>query len=66
MKPKVLRCPQCGSEKVAEILYGYPIFEAIKDDLETGRTVLGGCIVEEDAPQWSCQACSLEFGQVNQ
>lgn len=50
------RCPACGSERVAPIIYGYPSAEA-GAAAERGELVLGGCMVWFGAPQWECLAC---------
>lgn len=58
------RCPKCGSEKVAEILWGMPAYsEELQYDLDEGRVVLGGCFVGEDGedPFWHCTSCGHEF-----
>jgi hypothetical protein len=51
------KCPECGSQRIATILYGFPDFEAIKDDLESGRIILGGCCISDTDPAWQCLAC---------
>lgn len=43
--PKYDPCPNCGSDEVVEILYGYPSPE-MRKDVEQGRAVLGGCLLE--------------------
>ena len=35
------KCPECGSAKVAEIVYGYPSFDWEKD-VDSGKVVLAG------------------------
>ena len=53
-------CPQCGSKRVASILYGLPMFnEELERRLSTGEIVLGGCCVCEDDP-----ICALSAGIV--
>lgn len=54
------KCPKCGDENIAEILYGLPAFdESLERDLESGKVVLGGC--EDDAKCWHCNSCKNEF-----
>ena len=31
-------------------------------ELDSGRAVLGGCIVSETTPRWHCHACQHEWG----
>lgn len=57
MKPK--HCPKCNSKSIANILWGYPVRSAKLDRaLEERRTVLGGCCVGLDDPNWQCNYCS--------
>ena len=59
-----VRCPACGSPRVASILYGLPHFTPeLERELDERRTVLGGCVVFEDSPQWECVACNHRWGQ---
>ena len=59
-------CPSCGSSDIARILYGEPAFsEELRRDLESGRIVLGGCvIVKGQIPKYRCNDCGHEFGVV--
>ena len=44
------KCPECGSGKVVNIIYGYlELSENLKKDLDAGKTRLGGCCVSEDS-----------------
>ena len=46
-----MRCPECDSSSVAEILWGYPAdIDRIKDALDKKEIVLGGCLVTEHDP----------------
>ena len=59
-KPK--RCPSCGHEPVASILYGMPAMnEDTRERLLSGRLVLAGCTVTDDDPAWECGACGLRM-----
>ena len=49
-----LVCRECGQPGVA-IAYGYPSAELV-EAADAGRVVLGGCVVYEDMPMWSCAA----------
>jgi hypothetical protein len=55
-------CPRCGSDAVAEILYGYPAFsEDLRKEMDSGHIVLGGCVVWDDQADLACTTCGLEF-----
>lgn len=57
------KCPACGYERVAEIIYGLVMIDAgLEADLKAGKTRLGGCIVSDDNPQWWCAACGHNWG----
>ena len=59
-------CPACRSPRVAGILYGLPIFTPeLQQELDQGKTVLGGCCVFGDDPQWECQACGHRWGRLD-
>ncbi len=53
-----MKCPKCGSRRVAPILYGLPsIDEETERKLENEDLYLGGCSVSEEAPRYHCFAC---------
>jgi DNA-directed RNA polymerase subunit RPC12/RpoP len=60
------RCPQCGSQKIAEILYGFLDVSApeVRDDLDQGRAILGGCCPDAESKDWSCHACGHKWGDL--
>jgi predicted Zn-ribbon and HTH transcriptional regulator len=59
-KPKT--CSECGSRRIANILYGYPSFsDEERRDVELGKIVLGSCVVTDDDPVWSCADCGKSF-----
>ena len=59
-KPK--RCPACGSENIAGILYGLPVFSpSLEKEIKENKTVLGGCCITEDDPAWKCIDCNAEI-----
>jgi hypothetical protein len=60
VKQKHSNCPECGSENVAEIIFGYPGEELIGQS-ERGEIVLGGCCVTEDDPEWHCNDCDISW-----
>lgn len=57
-KTKPRKCPQCGSVRVASILYGLPDYgEELERKLKEGRIILGGCCALKDDPTWQCADC---------
>ena len=55
------KCPACGSNRVADILYGLPDFsDELCAELDAGRTVLGGCCLTGDDPEWQCVECEAK------
>lgn len=55
-------CPCCGFTPVGNILYGYPQFtDELKQKINTGHIVLGGCLVPRNAPRWKCSKCGVSF-----
>ena len=57
-------CPECGSNRIADILYGLPHYgyPDLRRDLDEGRIVLGGCLVESGQPRWFCMSCRVPLG----
>ncbi|HEX9935359.1 MAG TPA: hypothetical protein VGB38_09200 [bacterium] len=55
------KCPKCGSPRVADILYGLQVFHKVEKDIEAGRIVLGGCIVDNNNPEWQCVECKTNI-----
>jgi hypothetical protein len=56
------QCPECGAA-VRPIMYGYPTAEA-QGAVARGEIVLGGCVISEEAPIWSCRLCGAEGGRL--
>ncbi len=54
-------CPECGSDDVAEIVYGFPGPE-LAEQAERGEVILGGCCVPLAPAKWGCHACDHEWG----
>ncbi len=53
---KKKKCPSCGSDNVASIVYGYPSSEwDWEKDVDSGKVVLGGCCVRNE--KWECNKC---------
>ncbi len=62
-KPR--KCPKCGSSTIANILYGMPIWdERLQEKLDTNKTVLGGCVICDDDPEWHCTNCNSDIIKV--
>ena len=55
------KCPNCGSNKTAEIIYGMATYEMSLQE-QKGEIKIGGCCVSENDPRWHCFACGHEFG----
>ena len=57
-KRKPRRCPECSSDKIANIFYGLPILSPeLKRDIENKKVFLGGCEIYPDDPTWRCADC---------
>ncbi|HLA09031.1 MAG TPA: hypothetical protein VJ023_00325 [Pyrinomonadaceae bacterium] len=63
-KPRT--CLECGSKRVAVILYGLPNFS--DDELmrkeELGKIVFGGCVITGEDPLWQCVDCRQKYDRV--
>ncbi|WP_203329171.1 hypothetical protein [Candidatus Laterigemmans baculatus] len=52
---KPVKCPKCGGQPVARIVYGLPHFsDELEQEIQSGKTVLGGCCISGDDPEWQC------------
>ncbi len=59
-----ITCPYCGSERIAEVIYGMPAYnQELRDGLDAGELVLHGCVIESDDSMYpyECQACGRRF-----
>ncbi len=54
-------CPECGSDSVIPIMYGYPSAKGF-EAAERGEVALGGGVVSDESPEWECQTCHIWFG----
>lgn len=55
-------CPKCGHKPVATILFGMPAdSEELQKELDSGKTVLGGCCITIPCPTWKCTKCKRAF-----
>ena len=60
VRPDAPPCPDCRSREVVPIVYGLPsaqLFEAAR----SGEVMIGGCLVSQTAPEWSCRVCGRRF-----
>jgi hypothetical protein len=58
----LIPCPQCGSEDVVKIVYGYPTEETL-EKAEAGEVHLGGCVIGHFDPNRYCKHCGHEWLQ---
>jgi hypothetical protein len=65
VKKKPSICHNCGSKKIATILYGLPAYTSkLETGFAAGEIILGGCCVTEDDPLWECSSCHNEFWKI--
>ncbi len=60
------KCPKCGEQSVAKILWGLPTFsEEMRKQMEEGKLVLGGCCIITDESghydKYHCKSCNHEW-----
>ncbi|NLN86085.1 MAG: hypothetical protein GX133_00495 [Syntrophomonadaceae bacterium] len=55
-------CPVCGSKDSIPIVYGYPGMELFEQE-RAGKVRLGGCVISEGQPEYSCQKCGYEWNR---
>lgn len=59
-------CPFCGSEHIARIQWGRPIWNSeLERKLRKKEVVLGGCMISADCKKWECNDCGKRFGEAN-
>jgi hypothetical protein len=57
------KCPECKSENVAWIFWGYPCdMDWWLQAVEKKEIVPGGCIVTDHDPEWECNECGRRWG----
>lgn len=54
------RCPQCHERSGVPILYGDP-GEEMMERSKRQEIVLGGCVMEDDAPNRHCLSCQHQW-----
>ena len=61
MKKNKPKCPKCSSkDSVVPIKYGFP-GTGMQKEYGEEKIELGGCVIEEDAPDWYCKECENHF-----
>ncbi len=59
-KRKPGKCPNCGSLKIARIVYGLvDLTPELEKDLKEEKVVLGGCVIGE--AKWECVDCGIRL-----
>ncbi len=53
-------CPSCKSHNVVQIAYGLPGLE-MREEAVKGKIHLGGCMIEDDSPDFHCNDCEREW-----
>tara|TARA_B100000676_G_scaffold277669_1_gene299497 strand:- start:273 stop:473 length:201 start_codon:yes stop_codon:yes gene_type:complete len=59
------QCPECKSEKIMPIKYGYIDNPEALKQIENGEFATGGCLISEDSPKWECGECKNQFGKID-
>ena len=62
-KSKPRKCPNCGSVKIARIVYGLidELTPDLESDLREDKVVLGGCVIGE--AKWGCVDCGTRLSK---
>lgn len=48
-------------------MYGLPVFsDELLKEVDSGKIILGGCIIMEGAPKYHCNDCNEDFGCVRE
>ncbi len=56
-------CPRGHTNYIIPIIYGLPTLPAVERS-RRNEILLGGCIIEEHAPNWYCRLHKLSFGEL--
>ena len=58
-----LSCPNCNSQSIAKILWGYlEVDKELQKAIQEKNVVLGGCYVTDQDPKWECNDCNHRWG----
>lgn len=57
---RLFMCPACKDRRGLDILYGMPTHEAF-EMAERGEIAIGGCCIDDEAPERRCMACGHEW-----
>lgn len=61
------KCPKCGSKNIGRYMYGLPVFsDELLKEVDSGKIILGGCCIMDDAPKYHCNACNEDFGYIRE
>jgi hypothetical protein len=60
MRDNRKKCLIC-KEPMARWLFGMPDYEAIKEDLNQHKIILGGCCLSNHSPTWACLSCCISY-----
>jgi transposase-like protein len=58
---KTPHCPQCKSENTVPIVYGLIDDFGQDEDEDEGDYELGGCVVTDNDPDYSCKDCGYKW-----
>ena len=59
-KPR--KCPNCGAQRIANILYVFPpCSHDLQKDMDEGRVVVRACCVQGPVPAWECRSCGMRI-----
>lgn len=61
LEDEKVKCPLCGSVRIARVLYGLPDESVELMEIDEGRIRLGGCVVTGDDPRWKCNDCNTRI-----
>lgn len=58
---KPVICPQCGFDKISNLLYGIREIDEVLQIIDDKRALIGGCSILKTSPIWFCTSCETEF-----
>ena len=54
------KCLVC-KEPMARWVFGMPDYESVKEGLENNTILIGGCIISDNDPKWTCLQCCISY-----